>query len=52
MTENNKTISIKANEAVSKKDYEAFLHYCTEDTKWILIGDQVLKEKKEYEHGC
>ena len=47
MTESNKTILIKANEAVSKGDYEGFLEYCTEDTKWIFVGDQVLEGKKE-----
>jgi ketosteroid isomerase-like protein len=47
MSENNKTILIKANEAVSKGDYEGFLEYCTEDTKWIFIGDQILNGKKE-----
>ena len=47
MTQNNKTILIKANEAVSKGDYEGFLEYCTEDTKWIFVGDQVLEGKKE-----
>ena len=46
MTENNKIILIKANEAVSKGDYEGFLQYCTEDTKWMFVGDQVLKGKK------
>lgn len=47
MTENNKTILIKANEAVSKGDYEGFLQYCTEDTKWTFVGDQVLEGKNE-----
>jgi ketosteroid isomerase-like protein len=40
MTENNKMLLMKANEAVSKGDYEGFLEYCTEDTKWIFVGDQ------------
>ena len=47
MTENNKSILIKANEAVSNGDYEGFLAYCTEDTKWIFVGDQVLEGKEE-----
>lgn len=38
---------MKANDAVSKGDYEGFLEYCTEDTKWIFIGDQILNGKKE-----
>ena len=47
MSEKNKTILIKANEAVSKGDYEGFLEYCTQDVKWIFIGDQILNGKKE-----
>lgn len=47
MSEKNKTILIKANEAVSKGDYEGFLEYCTQDVKWIFIGDQILNGKEE-----
>jgi ketosteroid isomerase-like protein len=47
MTTNNKVLLMKANEAVSKGDYEAFLEYCTEDTKWIFVGDQILHGKEE-----
>ncbi|MDD7886749.1 nuclear transport factor 2 family protein [Flavivirga sp. 57AJ16] len=46
MTENNKIILQKANEAVSKGNYEEFLQYCTDDTKWIFVGDQVLNGKE------
>ncbi|WP_318342876.1 nuclear transport factor 2 family protein [Flagellimonas baculiformis] len=46
MTEANKIILQKANEAVSKGDYEEFLQYCTEDTKWIFVGDQILNGKE------
>lgn len=47
----NKSILLEANKAVLKGDYEAYLAYCTEDTKWVFIGDQTLlgKEKvREY----
>lgn len=47
MTENNKSILIKANDAVSSGDYESFLEYCTEDTKWVFVGDQTLQGKRE-----
>ena len=47
MIENNKILLMKANEAVSKGDYEGFLQYCTEDTKWTFVGDQVLEGKNE-----
>lgn len=46
MKENNKIILKKANEAVSKGNYEEFLQYCTDDTKWIFVGDQVLNGKE------
>lgn len=46
MSETNKIILQKANEAVSKGDYEEFLQYCTDDTKWIFVGDQILNGKE------
>ncbi|MBC9796433.1 nuclear transport factor 2 family protein [Sinomicrobium weinanense] len=46
MLETNKTILKKANEAVSNGNYEEFLKYCTDDTKWTFIGDQVLHGKE------
>lgn len=42
MTEKNKATLIAANEAVARGDYEGFLIYCTEDTKWTFVGDKVL----------
>ena len=45
MSEINKTILQKANEAITKGDYEGFLSYCTEDTEWIFIGDKSLHGK-------
>lgn len=46
MAETNKLILTKANQAVSKGDYEEFLQYCTDDTKWTFIGDRVLDGKQ------
>lgn len=46
MKESNKTILQKANEAISKGNYEEFLQYCTDDTKWIFVGDQILNGKE------
>ncbi|MCU7615024.1 nuclear transport factor 2 family protein [Chryseobacterium sp. GMJ5] len=43
---NNKEILQAANEAIKKGDHETFLQYCTEDTKWIFIGDQTLIGKE------
>lgn len=45
MSDNNKAILEKANEAVSKGDNEGFLSFCTEDTEWTFVGDQTLKGK-------
>ena len=38
-------ILLKANEAVAKGDYEAFLSFCTEDIQWNFMGEQVLQGK-------
>ena len=45
MSDNNKAILEKANEAVSKGDNEGFLSFCTEDTEWAFVGEQTLKGK-------
>jgi len=47
MTETNKKILQKANDAVSIGNYEDFFKYCTEDTKWTFIGDQILDGKDQ-----
>jgi ketosteroid isomerase-like protein len=44
--DNNKTILIKANEAVSKGDYEGFLPFCTPDTHWTFVGEQTLQGRE------
>lgn len=46
MRSNNKTILQTANEFVAKGDYESFLAYCTDDTEWNFVGDQVLRGKE------
>ena len=43
--ENGKQVLEAANAAITKGDYEGFLSYCTEDTVWNFIGDQVLNGK-------
>ncbi|MDC8104755.1 nuclear transport factor 2 family protein [Chryseobacterium sp. PTM-20240506] len=43
----NKTVLEKANLAIAKGDYEGFLSYCTDDTQWTFVGEQVLKGKEE-----
>ena len=43
----NKTVLEKANDAISKGDHETFLSHCSENTKWIFVGDQVLSGKEE-----
>ncbi|MGK6340715.1 nuclear transport factor 2 family protein [Chryseobacterium sp. DT-3] len=44
---NNTTILHKANEYVSKGDYESFLAYCTSETKWLFVGERILNGKEE-----
>ena len=46
MSESNKAILEKANTAIAKGDYEGFLHYCTEDTEWVFVGERTLKGKE------
>ncbi|WP_207513490.1 nuclear transport factor 2 family protein [Longitalea luteola] len=41
----NREILEKANQAFSKGNYEEFLTYCTEDTKWIYVGDRTIEGK-------
>lgn len=44
---NNASILQEANEFVKKGQYENFLAYCTEDTKWIFVGGRTLMGKGE-----
>ncbi|PIF46696.1 uncharacterized protein (TIGR02246 family) [Chryseobacterium sp. 52] len=44
---NNKALLEKANSAISQGDYEGFLIFCTDDTKWTFVGDQILQGKEE-----
>ncbi|MCR5862616.1 nuclear transport factor 2 family protein [Flavobacterium sp. J372] len=46
MTESNKQILQRANEAIARGDYEGFLAECTEDTKWEFLGDRTLQGKE------
>nr|WP_320166038.1 nuclear transport factor 2 family protein [uncultured Methylophaga sp.] len=46
MTENNKAVLLKANEAVADGDYEGFLSFCSEDTEWTFVGDTIIKGKQ------
>lgn len=42
----NKQVLEIANAAISSGDYEGFLAYCTEDTEWNFLGDQILRGKQ------
>ncbi|GAB3512977.1 hypothetical protein GCM10027341_54500 [Spirosoma knui] len=46
MTETNKAILEKANAAITKGDNEGFLAHCTEDTRWVFVGDITLEGKE------
>jgi ketosteroid isomerase-like protein len=46
MNPTNKAILEEANAFISKGDYEQFLTYCTEDTEWTFVGEQILRGKK------
>jgi ketosteroid isomerase-like protein len=46
MIESNKETLKKANEAITNGDYEKFLSFCTDDTKWIFVADETLEGKE------
>lgn len=46
MSLNNKAILEKANAAITEGDNEGFLSFCTDDTEWTFVGDQVLRGKE------
>jgi ketosteroid isomerase-like protein len=45
MAKHNKIILEKANAAITAGDYERFLSFCTENTRWVFVGDKVLHGK-------
>lgn len=47
MNKDPKSILKKANAAITAGDYDGFLAYCTDDTIWNFIGEQVLNGKQE-----
>jgi predicted SnoaL-like aldol condensation-catalyzing enzyme len=42
----NTSILVNANEHVKKGEYEAYLSYLTEDTKWVFVGERTLLGKE------
>lgn len=44
---NNAALLQEANEFIKKGDYENFLTYCAEDTRWVFIGERILSGKEE-----
>lgn len=43
---NNKAILEKANAAITDGNYEEFLSFCTDDTEWTFVGEQILRGKQ------
>jgi len=48
MSERNKAILEKANEAITKGNNEGFLSFCTDDTEWTFVGDKTLRGKEAF----
>ncbi|WP_219218065.1 nuclear transport factor 2 family protein [Variovorax boronicumulans] len=46
MSDTHKAILEKANAAITQGDYEGFLAYCTDDTRWTFVGDRILRGKQ------
>lgn len=42
----NTAILVTANQHVRKGEYEAYLSYLTEDTKWVFVGERTLLGKE------
>lgn len=38
-------ILTSANSAIARGDFEGFLRHCTEDTRWVFVGEQTLEGK-------
>lgn len=46
MSEKSKAVLVAANAAVTAGDYEGFLSFCTDDTRWEFVGEQTLRGKE------
>jgi ketosteroid isomerase-like protein len=46
MSEKNKATLEEANAATAEGNYEGFLSFCTDDTKWTFVGDKTLNGKE------
>lgn len=44
--ENNKAVLQKANAAIKEGNNEGFLAHCTDDTRWVFVGDKTLEGKE------
>lgn len=45
MSQRHQVVLEKANAAIVKGDFDGFLAFCTDDTEWNFVGDQVLVGK-------
>ncbi|MBD1997519.1 nuclear transport factor 2 family protein [Leptolyngbya sp. FACHB-541] len=46
MSAKNKAILEEANAAIAAGNYEGFLSFCADDTKWTFVGDKTLNGKE------
>ncbi|NJL23526.1 MAG: nuclear transport factor 2 family protein [Leptolyngbyaceae cyanobacterium SM1_3_5] len=46
MPENNKATLEAANAAIAEGNYEGFVSFCADDTKWTFVGDKTLNGKE------
>jgi uncharacterized protein len=46
MSIDHKEILLRGNAAIASGDHEGFLSLCTDDTRWVFVGDQVLNGKQ------
>ena len=45
MSQRNREVIQKVNDAFAKGDTEGFLSFCTDDVQWTMVGDETVKGK-------
>jgi uncharacterized protein len=45
MSDDAKRVLQQANAAIAQGDFDGFLRFCTDDTKWTFVGDRTISGK-------
>ena len=41
-----KQLLLQGNDAIARRDHEAFLSLCTDDTEWVFVGERTLSGRQ------